>query len=188
MSNRWENPWSLTREQLVEKWQNVYEATSHIFTWTSQSELAWLCEMASTRNRIVEVGSYHGRSALCMLLANPDLLLVCYDNCENKEVPEVFAKNLKAQMEEGRVVLKVGDSRILLDRTDSFDAAFIDAGHLYEDVMLDIENCRSVLFPGGLLCGHDWRVNDPTDGVNRAVMESVGQPDGVWESIWWKNL
>lgn len=173
----------LDRDALYLKWKGVIDATAHIFTWTSGHELAWLCEMASTRNRIVEVGSYHGRSALCMLLANPDLQLLAIDNAENKEVPEVFAKNLKAQIEEGRVVLKVGDSRMLLDRTDSFDTAFIDAGHLYEDVMLDIENCRSVLFPGGLLCGHDWRVNDPTDGVNRAVMESVGQPN-VFESIW----
>lgn len=178
----------MDREVLLAKWANVIDATADIRTWTSGHELAWLCEVATKHEKMIEIGSYYGRSAKCMMLANPDLQLTCYDNCENREVPEVFAKNLKDQIREGRVILREGDSRLLQDYHGSVSAIFIDAGHRFEDVMLDIENARSVLFPGGLLCGHDWRINDPTDGVNRAVIASLGQPAGLWESLWWVTL
>jgi len=52
--------------------------------------------------------------------------------------------------------------------------AFIDADHLYEAVVKDIEAWRHKIKPGGLLCGHDYGRHDKPDfGVTRAVDEWV---------------
>lgn len=70
-----------------------------------------------------------------------------------------------------------------------FDFIFIDAGHSYEDVKKDIALWRQKVKRGGTLLGHDFRRGDPhTEGVDRAVLEMIGEPDGVVGTIWYKYL
>lgn len=47
------------------------------------------------------------------------------------------------------------------------DVVYIDASHKYEDVLLDITNCKK-LFPNAIIVGDDWL----WDGVQKAVKDS----------------
>ena len=52
------------------------------------------------------------------------------------------------------------------------DMVFIDASHVYEDVILDIQRWQRLLMPSGFLCGHDY--GEPAHpGVKQAVDELV---------------
>jgi hypothetical protein len=48
----------------------------------------------------------------------------------------------------------------------TFDLVYIDASHVEENVLADLEAWYPKVRPGGLLCGHDWNTYE---GVNRAV-------------------
>lgn len=187
--NRWETPWGLTPSQLLEKWKHVVDAGSGVFTWTSPEELSALAELASRSTSICEIGSYHGRSALTMALANPACKILCIDNCENGDVRHVFAENLRDQLGTKQVDFIKGTSRIMRLAEDSkFDACFIDGGHLEQDVVSDIGELKAVMSSGSIMVGHDYRQNDMNDGVNKAVHAHFGKPEWVFQSLWMVRL
>lgn len=72
----------------------------------------------------------------------------------------------------GKVVI---DKNLSVDavknyKDKTFDFIYIDACHIYESVLWDMENYFPKLKKGGLLCGHDY-FNHPGFGVIRAVNE-----------------
>ena len=67
------------------------------------------------------------------------------------------------------------------------DMVFIDGGHDYTTVALDIAIAYSLLVPGGLLCGHDFSNDWP--GVQQAVRELVPDYQRVpGGDIWFKEM
>lgn len=177
------------RETVLKKWQYVIDSVASISSWTSGHELAFLAEIASQSKYICEIGSYHGKSAKVMALANPECRILCIDNCENEEVERTFGDNLKEQIASGHVVFIKGTSGCLEDTPAPlmFQACFLDAGHLEADLEADIKHILPHMKSGGVITGHDWRPNDMNDGVNRAVIKAFGMPN-VFESIWWVRI
>ena len=57
---------------------------------------------------------------------------------------------------------------------------FIDAGHKYEDVMVDIEWAKNMGIP--IISGHDY--SDSLPGVVQAVDEVFGSDIEVVGSVW----
>ena len=55
------------------------------------------------------------------------------------------------------------------------DMLYIDGVHTYDQVKKDIENYKSIVKPGGLICGHDYC--PAFQGVMDAVDEAFGKPD-----------
>lgn len=189
--NKWDNPWGMTRIQLLSRWSHVLEWTDEVFSWTSPEELCFLAELASRSRSILEVGSHHGKSALVMALANPNAKLICIDNCENEGTEEIFRKNLAVPIADKRLLFVKGTSEWLKDTplNHQFEMAFIDAGHLEADVTADIANTLPHMAPGSILCGHDYRINDPKDGVNLAVHAAFKSDQlGLFQSIWMVQL
>ena len=174
---------TLTREELIAKWGDTIHKTFDIFTWTSPGELAWLCEMAAQVDSIVEVGSYHGKSAKCMSLANPKADITCIDLPQDERCWEILSVNLRGS---GVQIFRgnTGDWLRSL-RPGGFKFAFIDGGHLEVDVTADIQNILPHMAPGAILAGHDWRHNNPLDGINVAVEKAFDKHRiRVFESIW----
>ena len=179
------------RDKLISKWEHILEWTDHVFTWTSGHELAFLCEVAEKSTSICEVGSYHGKSALAMALANPNCRIHCIDVFDDAGSEDMFKQNLTLQMNKRQVLLFRDNSDVIQSFAPdiTFDACFIDGGHLYADVLKDIENIRPRMRPGGVMMGHDWRHDKPLDGVNRAVEASFEKYSiNVFESIWYVKL
>ena len=65
------------------------------------------------------------------------------------------------------IVCPAHEARLYIKET--LDFVYIDARHDYDHVKQDIQDWFSALKKGGLLCGHDFRVEYP--GVIRAVIE-----------------
>lgn len=179
---------ALNRDQLFEKWKATIEKTFDVFSWSSGHDLALLAEFASQASEIIEVGSYHGKSARVMAFAGPSARIVCIDQPEDDRCWKI----LEANTDGLRVLLRRGTSTEQLPITHPgrlFDLAFIDAGHKYDDVVTDIRNLLPRMAPGAILAGHDWRGNNPLDDVNRAVEACFDRHRiHVMDNVWFVKL
>lgn len=168
--------------------------------WTNEAELTWLAEQASTRKRVVEIGSWKGRSIRAMAdNLEPFSQLLAVDTWEGtpedghyKELEGKGAEWLYYQFMANAGYLRAVENLrgpsvntahylVLRGRT-SFDMIFIDAAHDYKNVKADILAWRPLLAPGGLLCGHDYDAGRP--GVVRAVNELIPNKKRGPGSIW----
>jgi predicted O-methyltransferase YrrM len=163
--------------------------------WMSETELLWLAEKAARMCRIVEVGTYLGRSARAMGDAmRTGGVVICVDpltvesvssHRPTQDIEELGRRqmeNLSDLVDQRRVVLlRVPSSQALgYWPCKVADMVFIDGNHDYESVRADIEAARRAVRTGGLIAGHDYGVHP---GVTRAVDElrSAFRPAG---SIW----
>lgn len=156
--------------------------------WMWETELNWLKEQAQKHSRIVELGSYLGRSTKA-LSATPGTV-TAIDNwigvqgADSWNLYHRFCENLAAEIKAGKVIPMRAEHKTA-DVDFVPDMVFIDGDHCYTAVKRDIERWKAKLAPGGLLCGHDAY----DEGVRRAVQELVPDAQKVPETlIWWYEL
>lgn len=169
--------------------------------WMVGPELIWLFDNAQGKKRILEVGSWKGRSthALASGAAKTGGTVWAVDHfsgsvgedaqhAEAKADPDsVYQQFLENLKEFSNVIPHRADSLTAAKEYPDgfFDLLFVDGGHRYEDVSADLEawgrKCR------GVLAGHDF-FPAGWPGVVQAVREYIGgEPDGVECSVWWKK-
>lgn len=149
--------------------------------WMAERELLWLAEKASLYTKILEIGTYKGRTTR-----------VLCDNTKGK----VTTVDIDGHYEfYNSMIDHVGKMKVHIIRDTScnafiffktnklfFDMIFIDGDHSYETVVQDINNASQVLKDGGLLCGHDF---NETCGVKQAVIDlipdyKIAEDTGIW--------
>jgi len=175
---------------------NIQEALAIPLGGTGIPELTWLATEAQGCERILELGSYHGRSTLAML-ANSHAHIWCVDSWAGPTRKGVisgdadyliFLRNLSSCRSRVHPMwMRTAEAYALLTDLFSFDMIFIDADHSYEAVQFDIANCIPLVHPGGLLCGHDFISNQD---VTRAVREilpfaQIALPRRAYRNIWY---
>ncbi|MDB6138886.1 MAG: glycosyltransferase, partial [Verrucomicrobiaceae bacterium] len=133
--------------------------------------------------RIIEIGSFHGRSTVAMgyACAGTSRRIVCIDSfCGNEGQMghtvgfyHLWRGNLRQcgleSYAEGRTGYSHPQLRAMAG-SEMFDFAFIDASHEYADVLLDFELVYPHVKPGGWIAFHDvepgwpgsWRVWEQT--------------------------
>lgn len=154
--------------------------TSHAFRfpdevpgWLTAEEGTALAQAAAGR-RVLEIGSYLGRSAIC--LAQTARQVTCVDPFDGRATNEPgdtlvpFLENLTGYGLRDRVSVQVGTAaQILPDLPSaSFDLIFIDGDHDYNAVRADVAAALPLLAPGGVLAFHDYRTHP-------------GEHDGSWD-------
>lgn len=159
----------------------------------------------------VEVGSWMGRSAACMASlirdSGRDIVLDCVDTWQGSEYgshPGIVAKlNADGKTLHGEFVhnlWKLGlIDYITAIKLPSVDAAatyedgslhcvFIDADHRADSVKADCLAWLPKIEPGGIICGHDWPVNDKApQGVKRGVLAAGLNPSSKG-MVWWQRV
>lgn len=132
-------------------------------------ELMWLWESASSCKRVVEVGSWQGRSAsvLASALRESGGILSVVDSWEDPNEMAAFYDNMEFLGHNPQVfrLPSVEGAKQFNDR--SLDMVFIDADHEEESVLEDVISWLPKVRSGGLLCGHDYSPRHP--GVVAAV-------------------
>lgn len=148
--------------------------------------------------RVVEVGSWAGRTALNFLraaAAGLDVRVYCVDHWRGSpddrtgllagecDVWAAFCRNAGRRLFD-TVIPCVGES-LEWAKVWPFaaDLVFLDAGHDYDSVRADIDAWATRVRPGGVLCGHDYGVPG-FEGVTRAVDES-GFPGRAGRHVWY---
>jgi predicted O-methyltransferase YrrM len=148
-------------------------AGHHFFMW---AEL--LQDLRERPVRILEVGSWEGRSALFFLNYLPRSRIVCIDpfagNVEHHQDPYFAALALKSEAQfdanlagfESRVDKRKGSSTDVLPELGvagrRFDLAYIDGSHMAADVYRDGVLTWPLMDPGGIVIFDDygWELMD----------------------------
>ena len=145
--------------------------------WMELHDLEWLAAHARGASRIVEVGSWHGRSTT-VLADNTDGIVFAVDTWGGSEehrgsMPDLpdksvyrdfcertyqsFLRNMQPYIDRGKVIPvhlpSVEAASIFRACNQMFDFVFIDAAHDYENIKADIAAWTPLV--KGLLCGHD---------------------------------
>lgn len=153
--------------------------------WMGVTELRWLAEQARRRQKIVEFGSFHGRSAKAMALATSGTLWAVdvwnWVSMMPPRIPiwESFQRFHAGEIRSGKVVplrMSTQSAAAWLKRHQvRADMVFIDGDHAREAVRVDILLAIMLLGgrgSGGLICGHDYNEAD-FPGVVQAVNELI---------------
>lgn len=147
--------------------------------WLSEEEGRALTDLAA-RLRVLEIGSYCGRSTIC--LAQSAASVDCIDTFQGtgtskpKDTLAEFEANLERYGVSDNVTAHRGPSvpvcSILKTHGNRFDLVFIDGSHDFHSVMADVRAALPLLRLGGLLAFHDYRrPRDPevTQAVDRLI-------------------
>jgi predicted O-methyltransferase YrrM len=156
-------------------------------------ELEYLAHAASKSKRILEIGSWKGRSAIAMA-SNTDGLVYCVDTWSghldasdhfSAECFKDFIRNTKGFTNIIPFPLESLQAAAIFQRFGfQFDFIFIDGRHDYEGVVRDLVAWAPLLAPGAILAGHDYGHPDWPD-VKTAVDELVPQAHRVTDTNIW---
>lgn len=177
--------------------------------WMSREELEWLAETARHCERIVEVGSWKGRSTKA-LARHTAGVVYAVDHWRGSALdePEVqremmsrgpdglyaeFASNLAAELRAGKVIPVRAESSaavgLLRDALGGrlVDLVFIDGDHAFDAAKRDIEDYRPLVSPGGILAGHDYSLAwlGVVDAVDMLVPDRSLVPG---TALWWARV
>lgn len=178
-----------------------YDGKDFSCDWTTNRIPLWLDVLEDYRDRparVLEIGSWEGRSALFFLNYLPQCHLVCVDtfggNIEHHQddyfaalLPGIEARFDSNVAAFGRRVEKVkGPSGAVLPRLGvagrRFDIAYIDGSHYAVDVYSDAVLTWSLMAPGGIVIFDDYAwdlMNDdserPKAGIDAFLDAIAGQ-------------
>ena len=143
--------------------------------------LQWAAAQAPQNGTIVEVGSYHGKSAVNMAHAlkkkKSNATIYCVDTWRNENITQalnvdVFDRFTANTAPHADVIVPLrGRSEEVGARWDKglIDVLFIDGDHSFEGVTRDIEAWVPHVRKGGLVLFHDVDI----EGVDRGIKESM---------------
>lgn len=166
--------------------------------WFSQRDsdrLAGLVYECPLYGRIVELGSWEGRSTIVIANAAWPRFVEAVDHwlghvsdvtlelAQSRDVHATFLHNMDAATQ-GNVYEYRMDWREHRAYDDHpISLIFIDAAHTYDEVTAQLDAYLPLMMPGGIVCGDDLPIND----VHRAVIERFGEVT-TCERLWWVKL
>ena len=178
-----------------------YQGKSFSFDWTSWHFPNWIKLLAPYRTRalrVLEIGSWEGRSALFFLNYLPRARLTCIDTFEGgkehqvgadpkgflRQVEQRFDANTKAftrRIEKIKARSADALAQLGLGRR-RFDLAYIDGSHLAIDVYSDAALTWPLMARGGLVIFDDylWKempepLDNPKPGIDAFLKTIDGQ-------------
>lgn len=171
------------------------ESAVNLYGYMTYEELKWLAEQAQKHSKIVEIGTYLGKSTRA-LADNTDGFVVTVDNFagpQDTTIPNALRNNIfELFMSFCYDLLQVGKLRVIADDHANVvldfspDMVFLDGSHIYEDIKRDISYWLPRITKGGLICGHDYT---NMEDVRKAVSEIVPKAKvAKGTSIWYLTL
>jgi hypothetical protein len=144
-------------------------------------------ENLNSNSVVCELGSHVGSSG--SLFAYYCKLVYCVDiwsNTDDEIDFDIYMNNFTNVTKIKNT--SVGTSFMFPDH--NFDLVYIDAAHDYKSVSEDIAHWKNKVKLGGFLAGHDYNESSSlSKDVIKAINESLGKPDKVYEdSSWIKRL
>lgn len=151
----------------------------------------------------VEIGTFKGVNAYCMLKKCPDLKLFCVDGYERvvietgKENVTKSTRNYIMRSAENHLSVFNGRCYRIFKQSEAaykdfpdeyFDYIYIDGEHLYDWVKRDIELWYPKVKKGGIFAGHDFEMAEVMYAVSEFRYKNklpINISAGGGESDWW---
>lgn len=142
---------------------------SEINGWLHESEGRLLASISDGKD-VLEIGSYCGKSTVCIARAAKSVVSVDFHDGRTtpneRSTYQEFLSNLERYGVEDKVACVHPDLQHELNQ--EFDVVFIDGDHDESAVRRDVDTAMRVLRPGGVIAFHDFR-------------EVPGDFDGRWD-------
>ena len=149
--------------------------TADWFSWNIDSWSAWTACFRDQPIRVLEIGSFEGKSARWIvdnLLGNSESRMDCVDTWSGSVEHEAdqclhlwerFEHNLSDAIESGKVIPHRGLSQIELPKLsvagNSYDLVYIDGSHTSRDVLSDAVHVFPLVKEGGIIIFDDYFFN-----------------------------
>lgn len=124
-------------------WEPWYQGKTFTTDWSTRAFMTWMKHLSHLRPypiRILEIGSWEGRSTLFFLNYFPESTITCMDIFTLGNEP-LFDANVMAGHSDRVTKLRGQSVRLLDDLAASgeehFDLIYIDGSHERDDVMID---------------------------------------------------
>lgn len=166
------------------------------FGSASQEALAKLLSLtAGTEGKIIEIGSWEGRSTIALANAVHPAEVVAIDTwngspgeisadlAAERDVYMQFLHNVHTATRGNVAAFRMGWREYFAKYADPIRFLFIDAEHSYEEVRDNIAAAKPLMAPGSIMCGDD--VHHPP--VQQAVIEQFGDAQ-LMATLWWVQL
>lgn len=142
--------------------------------WMTEEEGRKLAELSAGK-RVLEIGSYCGRSTICMARTAEHVTAVDYFDGRCTPQPQDTLEKFRANIDRYGLTNKVTIANPDEDLSGPFGFAFVDGAHDYESVLRDAHRASQLLDEGGLIAFHDYD-NGRDPEVTEAVKDflSVG--------------
>jgi predicted O-methyltransferase YrrM len=167
--------------------------------WLTSAEAAGLYRLSRSLPagaRIVEIGSWKGKSTYCLAKGLRDGVVVAIDPFDGageegniydrfKGGPpliEQFRANLAHDNAIDKVEIRAGRSREFAGKVGPIDFLFIDGDHSIEGCRYDFETFAPAVKPAGLVAFHDYNRKRPELGPTW-VVEKLVRPAREWEAV-----
>lgn len=163
--------------------------------------LQWAAAQVPQGGTIVEIGSYHGKSAVNLAHAvtkkGNRATVYCVDTWRNENIEQ--ARNLdvfdrftaNTARHSGVIVPLRGRSEEVGARWDKgpIDVLFIDGDHSYAGVVRDVEAWMPHLRPGGIALFHDTGLEDVERGIeaSRDLIRPTRERKAWSIRVFWKG-
>jgi predicted O-methyltransferase YrrM len=156
--------------------RTIFADTEHIAGWQEPGDSQALFELGYKHGDVLlEVGTYAGRSAACMIAGarSAGRRPKFYGVDIASSALEMTKATLAARGLMSMCILFCGTLERFVARFPiQPTGVFIDGGHSYSDVAADIAVLRRILKPGTPVIFHDY-LNTDTPGVKQAVDEAA---------------
>lgn len=169
----------------------------------------WLAHLKGTPARGLEVGTFRGESAECLLsrvFTHPESHYYCVDWFKGSEEHKINRTDISTIEEDARkrlerfkncTIIKGMSHDILREFKEPLDWAYIDAAHDSMNVLRDGILAFDLLKIGGLICFDDWtwkQFPDPVDNPGLAIQSFMQcykrriQPVGIDSQACFRKL
>jgi predicted O-methyltransferase YrrM len=178
----------------------THQIHANIQGWFNYADLYTQIAKDPKFNKIVEVGTWKGKSAMYMAvelaLSERAVEFYCVDTWEGSgehqnleevktgQLFNIFLKNIEPVKNYIIPIRKASLEAVKDFANGSLDFVFIDASHEYKDVKADLSAWWPKIKPDGMLTGHDFNWG----GVRKAVYEFAKENElkalGISETCW----
>lgn len=143
--------------------------------------------------QILEIGSYVGESTLIFAenfkeVISVDPYINDYDlddaACHHASFDKVYAEFIKNTLAIPNIksIRETSQNAFSILKYKEWDVIYIDGLHTLEGVWFDIEHYKTIIKPGGFLCGHDYGWGNVRHSIGQLLNDRV---DGVFKDGSW---
>jgi len=147
-------------------------------------------EYKEKKINILELGSYQGASAFLFLKLLKNSTITCVDSFDVENNYRIFKKNLDVFSENRLVVNKLSTLSFFAKemKKSFYDIIYIDAGHGYSDLTIDIYCSFDQVVNGGIVIFDDYEWNDRNlmsmdKNVRLAINDFLKRANGCYEVL-----
>lgn len=159
-----------------------------------QDMIDWINNIKPTSEmRMIEIGSYVGESTLMFAenfkeVISVDPFINDYDPndmaCHHASFDKVYAEFIKNTLEIPNIksIRETSQNAFSILKEQEWDIVYIDGLHTLEGVWYDIEHYKTIIKPGGFICGHDYGWGNVRHSIGQLLDDNV---DNVFKDYSW---